>query len=219
MVSLGKFQNWFNVSTKEIALISVLASVWITSQTYLGPIISQTFHVHGVIQRFVGWLLMLVLAELTGKFGRVSIMATVAALATRMIRRRASLYIWMVGLGYVLGGLTFDLLFFIRLANNFEGRDRKGYLLTISVISGALALVPYLLYRLFISLLSSSTFQVGMYTFIAWILIPLPEGGAYFMVKGILLSFLGVFTRLPVLPRIKVWSPRKGVQGRRVLVR
>ena len=54
--------KWFD--TKELALISVFSSLWIVSQIYLGPIIGQITHVHGVIQRMFGWLLMIILARL-----------------------------------------------------------------------------------------------------------------------------------------------------------
>ena len=76
--------------------------------------------------------MMLVLAELTGKFGRVSTMASIVAIITRVIRRSASLYVFVVGLGYALGGLTFDILFFLPVTNNLEGKKRKIYLLIIS---------------------------------------------------------------------------------------
>lgn len=189
---MGKPGRGLNFNTKEIALISVLSSLWIVSQIYLGPIISQTIHVHGVTQRFVGWLLMLVLAELTGKFGRVSIMAAVAAFATRMVRRSASLYIWMVGLGYALGGLMFDLLFFMPFTSKFEGRTRKAYLLIISLVSGALALVPYLFFKLY---------SLGPYPFIVWIPTYAPTA-----VGDVVLNVLGTLTGLSILPRIKAWS-------------
>jgi len=191
---LGKLRKLLNLNTKEIALVSVFSAVWVTAQIYLGPTISQVTHVHGVAQRLVGWLLMLILAELTGKFGRVSIMATVAALATRIIRRSALLYIWMVALGYALGGLTFDLLFFIRRPNNPERKTRKSYLLTISFISGVVAIVPYVLFKLSTLLLPA---------FVIWI----PE---YFpkAVISIVLSVLGTLTGLSISPQIKPWSKR-----------
>lgn len=137
---------------------------------------------------------MLVLAELTGKFGRVSIMAAVAALATRMIRRSASLYMWMVGLGYALGGLTFDLLFFIPFTSNFEGRTRKVNLLIISLVSGALALVPYLLFKLY---------SLSLYPFIVWIPTYAPKA-----VKNVVLNVLGTLTGLSILPKIEAWKPK-----------
>lgn len=191
---MEKSRKRLNLSTKEIALVSTLSSVWIASQIYLGPIISQITQVHGVIQHLVGWLLMLILAELTGKFGRVSIMAAVAALATRVIRRSASLYIWVVGLGYALGGLVFDLLFFTPIANNLEGKTRKAYLLTISALSGAVVLVPYLFFQLY---------TLGIYTFIAFT----PQY-AYSIIKDTVLSVLGSLIGLSTLPQIKALSTR-----------
>jgi len=193
---LGESGKGFNFNTKEIALISVFSSLWIVSEIYFGPIISQTIHVHGVIQRFLGWLLMLVLAELIGKFGRVSIMAAVAALTTRMIRRSASLYIWMVGLGYALGGLTFDLLFFMPFTSKFEGRTRKAYLLIISLVSGALALVPYLFFKLF-------AFDWNLIAFIA-------SDPTYPLdaVKSVILNVLGTLTGLSILPKMEAWKSK-----------
>jgi len=191
---LEKSRKWLNLSTKEIALVSILSSVWIASQIYLGPVISQITQVHGVIQHLVGWLLMLILAELTGKFGRVSIMAAVAALATRVIRRSALLYIWVIGLGYALGGLVFDLLFFMPFANNLRGKNRNAYLLTISVLSGAVVLIPYLFFQLY---------TLGIYTFIAFT----PQY-AYSLIKDTVLSFLGTLIGLSISPQIKAWSTR-----------
>ncbi len=191
---MGKSRKLLNFSTNEIALVSVFSAVWIVSQIYLGPIIGQVTQVHGVAQRLVGWLLMLILAELTGKFGRVSIMATVAALATRMIRRSASLYVWVLGLGYVLGGLTFDLLFFMPIANNFEGKPRNVYLLATSLLSGLVVLVPYLLFKLY---------TLGTYAFVAFI-----PNYAYSTVKGTGLSFLGTLIGLSFSSQIKPWTAR-----------
>jgi len=42
---------------------------------------------------------MLVLAGLTGRFGRATAMPFIAAFATRIVRRSASLYALTVGLG------------------------------------------------------------------------------------------------------------------------
>ncbi|MFQ5758721.1 MAG: hypothetical protein ACE5IF_03505, partial [Candidatus Bathyarchaeia archaeon] len=157
-------------------------------------VIGQITHVHGVINRLVGWLLMLVLAELTSKFGRVSIMSTVAALATRIVRRSASLYALTVGLGYALAGLTFDILFFLPLAKNLEGRARKVYVLGCSIVSGIVALIPYLIFKFSV---------LGLYGFLA-----LSPIYAYSLVKGTLLGFLGTFIGLYLLPRVETWKPR-----------
>lgn len=190
------------INTKEIALVSVFSSIWIVSQIYLGPIIGQITKQHGVVQRVVGWLLMLILAELTGKFGRVSIMATVAALVTRLIRP-GPLYALFVGAGYALGGITFDLLFFMPLAHNFSGKTRYAYLLTIAVLSGVVAFIPYLLYKLYF---------LGIYAFIVWIPVY-----AYGMVRGVLLSVLGTLAGLSITPQIKKsslnWRARLGGAG------
>lgn len=185
---------WINLNTKEIALISVFSSVWVVSQIYLGPVIGQLTQVHGVINRLVGWLLMLVLAELTGKFGSVSIMATVAALATRIIRRSTSLYALTIGLGYALAGLIFDILFSLSLSNNLAGRGRKAYLLGCSVVSGVVALTPYLIFQFSV---------LGLHGFLV-----LSPRYTYSLVKGVLLSFLGTFTGLFVLPRLEIWKSR-----------
>ena len=111
-------------NTKELALISVLTSLWIVSQLYLSPVIFQITRQHGVTQRVMGWFLMLTLARLTGKFGRVTAMATIASLATRIIRLGAP-YSWFVGLGYALGGLTFDLYTFSQLLRTLKEELRK----------------------------------------------------------------------------------------------
>jgi len=137
---------------------------------------------------------MSILAELTGKFGRVSIMAAVAALVTRMVRSSASSYLWVLGLGYALGGLTFDLLFFVPIVNNFEGKTRNVYLLTVSLLSGLVVLVPYLFFKLY---------TLGIYAFIAFI----PEY-TYSTVKGTVLSVLGTLTSFSISLQIKPWIKR-----------
>ena len=183
-----KLLNW---STREIALVSILSAVWITSQIYLGPIVGQITGMHGMVNRLVGWFLLLVVAELTGKFGRASLMAVIASLVTRTIRR-SSLEGLIVGAGYVLGGLTFDLLFFVPIRRKPKGKTRTVYLLVMAIVSGVIASVPYLLYKLYF---------LGLYGFIAWIPV-----NAFRIVKEVLLSFLGVFIGLPILPQIKFWS-------------
>lgn len=185
---------FLNLETKEIALISTFSSIWILAQIYLGPIIGAITQIHGIINRLVGWMLMLLLAELTDKFGRVSVMASVAALATRIIRRSASLYALTVGLGYALAGLTFDALFFLPLIKNLKGKSRKMYILGVSIVSGVVALVPYLVFKYSV---------LGLYGFLTSSPIYI-----YSLVKGTILSFIGVLIGLPLLPRIKTWKPR-----------
>lgn len=180
-------------NTKELALISVLTSLWIVSQLYLGPVISRMTNVHGVIQRVMGWFLMLTLAELTGRFGRVTVMAAIASLATRVIRL-GRLYSWFVGLGYALGGLTFDLLYFFPVAKNLKGKAKKTYLLSISVLSGAVAIIPYLIFKFSV---------LGFYGFLIWI--PLY---AYTAVKNVVLNVLGTLIAISILPQIEVWASK-----------
>ncbi len=85
-IRITKLQGLQTFETKELALISVFSSFWIVSEIYFGPMISQLTHIHGVIQRLIGWFLMLILAELTGRFGRVTAMVIAASIATRIIR-------------------------------------------------------------------------------------------------------------------------------------
>ena len=140
---------------------------------------------------------MLVLAELTGKFGRVSIMASIVAIITRVIRRSASLYVFVVGFGYALGGLAFDTLFFLPVMNTLRGKKRKIYLVLISIISGAIASAPYLIYRFSV---------LGPAGFIALSpLVYIPN-----TIKGVLFSLLGTLFALSFSSRIKpIWSVSK----------
>jgi len=166
-------------TTKELTLIPVFSSVWIVSQIYLGPWIGQITQQHGIINRIVGWLLMLVLAGLTGRFGRATAMSFIAAFATRIVRRSASLYALTVGLGYALAGFIFDMLFFLPYTESLGGKTRKACLLAASIISGIIALASYLIFKFS---------MLGPYGFLAL----LPKY-AYSLDKGTLLSFLGTF--------------------------
>lgn len=177
---------------KELALISVFSSLWVVSEVSLGPTISQITQVHGVIERVLGWLLMFMLAELTGKFGRVTMMSAIASLATRIIRL-GRLYALFVGIGYALGGFTFDLLLFGSKETS-EGKHGKSYLILISFLSGTIALIPYLLFELSV---------LGSYGFILWI-----PYYVYAMVKGVILSVLGTTLGILVSPRIKSLRPK-----------
>jgi len=135
---------------------------------------------------------MIVLAELTNRFGRVSLMSPIAALATRIVRRSASLYALTVGLGYALGGLAFDILYFLPFASNLEGRSRKIYILACSVLSGIIAAVPYLTFKFY---------MLGLPGFLA-----LSPVYAYYLLKGTLLSFFGSLIGLSLTPKVKVWK-------------
>lgn len=85
-----------------MALISVFAALWIASQITLGPVIGSIslglVSLHGTVNRVAGWMMMLVLADVTGRFGRVTLRASVASLATRVIRLSALTGI-IVGIG------------------------------------------------------------------------------------------------------------------------
>jgi len=132
----------------------------------------------------MGWFLMLTLARLTGKFGRVTAMAAIVSLATRIIRMGPA-YSWFVGLGYALGGLTFDFLYFFPIVKNLKGRAEKTYLLGISVFSGTVALIPYIFFKFSV---------LGFYGFLIW-WIPLR-------------AFVGTLTGISILPQIEVWASK-----------
>jgi hypothetical protein len=121
-------------------------------------------------------------------------MATITSLATRVIRMGRP-YSWFVGFGYALGGLTFDLLYFFPIAKKFKGRAEKRYLLGISVFSGTVALIPYLLF-MFSSL--------GFYEFLIW-WIPFR---AFNSVKSVVLNVLGTLIGISALPQIEVWASK-----------
>ena len=180
------------MKNREIALISMFSAVWIASQMYLGPMIGQLTTVHGVVQRFMGWFLLLIIAELTGRFGRASALATVAAFATRVIRRSGSLYIWVVAVGYTLGGVAFDALFFLPVTKRLHGANRSGYLIAASLISGILAIFPYILYKLL---------TLGLYPFLVWL--PLYLSTPWIDVG---LNVAGTTAALLVAPKIRIFS-------------
>lgn len=173
------------LSTRDIALVAAFSAIWIASQTYLGPTISLITGVHGAIQRFVGWLLMVIMARITGRFGNVTIMAAVSSLATR-ISRSIQVYALFVGLGYAVGGLTFDLLYF--LPKNPKDAGKK-YTIFVSLVSGVAASIPYMLLYFF---------TLGFYGFLIWFPTYLPN-----LVKSVGLSILGALTGLSVLPLIE----------------
>ncbi len=192
-VATSKLRRIQKFSTKELALISVLSSLWIVSEVYLGPVIGQLTQVHGVVQRFFGWFLMLVLAWLTGRFGRVTAMASIASFATRIIRP-GQVYSLFVGFGYALGGLTFDLLFFVPKAKGFGGNTAKVYLLSMSAVSAAVASIPYLLFKLW---------TLGYLGFMFWV--PLYS---YEIARSTVLSVLGTLTGISIAPKIEIWAPK-----------
>ena len=94
------------MDSRDIALISVFAAVWMVAQITLGPIIGR-FSVgpvsfHGIVNKVVGWMLMVVLAYRSGRFGKVSTMTLIASLGTRIIRS-SPLSGFVTGVGYALG--------------------------------------------------------------------------------------------------------------------
>ncbi|MEM3056896.1 MAG: hypothetical protein QW639_06685, partial [Candidatus Bathyarchaeia archaeon] len=168
------------MKTRDIALIAVFAALWVTAETTLGPWIGRfrigLFSLHGMVNRVVGWMSMLIVAEVAGRFGRASMMSLVAAMGTRIIRI-SPLEGLLVGAGYALGGLIFDILFFTPLARRLGETRRRLYLLLASTISGALAIAPYLAFKLWI---------LGLYPFIA-----LSPTYAISTIKGILFNIVG----------------------------
>lgn len=192
-IKITKLQGLKTFETKELALISVFSSFWIVSEIYFGPMISQLTHIHGVIQRLIGWFLMLILAELTGKFGRVTAMAIIASIATRIIRPMR-IYALFVGAGYILGGFIFDILYFF-----FRKRVCKRgcvglYILGISVFSGTIAIIPYLTFKLL---------NLGMIGFMLWFPFYVPK-----MIKSIILNVIGTSIGISILPKIQSYTAR-----------
>jgi hypothetical protein len=161
-------------------------------QIYLGPMIGQLIQIHGVIQRMFGWFLMLILAKLTGRFGRVTTMSVIASLATRIIRP-GPIYSLFVGFGYAIGGFTFDLLYSFSF-DFFQNRSWKIYLLGISIFSGIIAFIPYLLFKFF---------ALGFYGFTIWI-----PFYSISMLRSLILNVLGTSIGISILPQIKVWSSK-----------
>jgi hypothetical protein len=180
-------------SSKELALVAIFSSLWTATQIYLGPLIGRLTGEHGVIQRFLGWLLMVLIARFTGKFGGVTLMAAVVSLATRIIRPGA-LYALFIGLGYAAGGLTFDLLYFCTIKRLHM---RKVFLLLISLVSNIIASIPYMLYRLAF---------LELYGFLIWLPFYLPD-----LIRSVLLGVAGTLTGLfiaqRVVARIKIILP------------
>lgn len=195
-------RNRRSFSTKEITLITVFSSLWAAAEIALGPIIGRLsigpLSLHGSINRLVGWFLMVVLAEVSGRFGRVTIMTSIATLVTRTIRVSA-LEGAIVGLGYALGGLTFDVLFFLPLSKGLKGRLRITYLYITYVISGVSALIPYLIFKFT---------ALGLYAFIA----TLPSYG-WSIFKGTLLSIVGASIGTPISRKVKsLWEVKGEVE-------
>lgn len=177
---------WTSFSSRDLALVSVFSSLWVVSQLQLGSFIGALTHVHGVANRTVGWMLMLLLAKMAGRFGRVTLMASVSALATRALRRSFSFYSLTVGLGYSLGGLVFDALYFS--LNTGVENPSAGRVIFTSVVSGLLASVPYLIFKLY---------SLGYLGFIAYV-----PSLVYSSGRGLIMSLMGSLIGLFILPRV-----------------
>jgi len=182
-------------NARDITLVSIFASIWIASQITLGPVIGRfsigPVSLHGVVNRVVGWMLMLVLADISAGFGMVSAMSLIAALGTRIIRL-SPLTGFVVGAGYALGGLAFDAILSNRHSAGLRGAPKKLLPLFASAISGALAMAPYVLFKL--SVLSLDAF------------LALAPVYAVSTIKGVLFSVVGTSLALSVLPRVKAAS-------------
>lgn len=188
------------MNSREIALISLFSAIWVASQITLGQAIGQITGLHGLTQRFLGWFLMLLLAEITERFGRVSLMATITASATRIVRYSAALHLWVVGLGYAIGGLTFDILFFIPSMRGLKGSYRAGYLIVASIASGVVTTLPYILFQLF---------SLGSVAFMVWLPVYLPKE-----LLNLGLNVLGTLTAIVIVPKIKIVFPALQLDAR-----
>lgn len=183
--------------TKEFTLMVTLASLWIAAEVTLGPVIGRVslgpLSMHGAIQHVVGWLLMVVVAELTNRFGRVTFMTAIAAVGTRAIR--ISLIEGMlVGLGYVIAGFLFDLLYFILSLKSVQ-KNRLPILL-ITVPTSIITLLPYLAFRYY--LLGPIAFLVLIPSYI------------FSMAKNVVFSIFGVLLALSILPRVEEVYLKRG---------
>ena len=93
-------------------------------------------------------------------------------------------------LGYSLGGVIFDLLYFFPM--NLRERAERMYIVVISVISGVAVLVPYVLFKFWV---------LGPDVFVVFI-----PYYAYSILKGTALSLVGVILGLIISPRVeRVW--------------
>lgn len=135
--------------TKDLVLSALFASFWASSQYLLGPYLGRIsigpISLHGSANRIAGWFSMTVLSSITEGFGPTTLMSAVAAIATRPLRVQQLEGI-IVGLGYFVGGLTYDVLKNALL----QGRDAgtRGHLF-LSLASALAASAPYLLYNLY----------------------------------------------------------------------
>ena len=181
------------MKTRELALAAIFSALWTALQLSLGHIIGRVsigpVSFHGTVNRIVGWLAMTVLAEYTVGFGKVTLMTAIAVTITRI--QRANVFMGLiVGLGYVLAGVLFDLLMNLR-----SSRGSRYYML-IAVITGFTAIVPYWLFKIYLL-----GFPGFLLTFPVY---------AYSAAKGIVLSFIGVGVGLTVNKALKMFQGKRG---------
>lgn len=131
---------------------------------------------------------MLVLADRSGRFGKVSTMTLIASLGTR-IKRSSPLSGFVTGAGYDLGDFVFDYLFFTGFTLRGQCVSEGAGLFISSLASGFVAIVPYLLFRF--TVLSPEAFVT---------LIPVY---AVSTIKGIFFSVIVTSIGLTILDRIK----------------
>ncbi len=133
---------------KSLAMAAMFSSLWIAGQLAFGPVVGQInlgpLSLHGVIERVLGWFLMATMTWLTTGFGRITLMASVAAIGTRLFRPPSFESI-TVGAGYALGGLIFDLLYFRIGAQRPKNRLASRF--WIVPFSAITASAPYLLWK------------------------------------------------------------------------
>ena len=193
-----KKRTVLRITTRETALIAIFSAIWIASEIVLGPVVGRfslgPISLHGVVNRVVGWMLMLIMAETCQKFGRVTLMSLVAVLGTRMIRLSLLEGI-AVGAGYILGGLAFDAMFFT-CAKGLRERPRVLLILSSSAVSGILASLPYVVLQLLVT--SPEAFLA---------LTPLYLTST---LKGTLFSVAGTSLGLSISSRIKGKLPAQG---------
>lgn len=179
------------MNTKEIALITTTAAAWASIQLVLGPYIGRIsigpISFHGAVNRLVGWFLMTTMSFIVTRFGRITSMTLIAALITRIIRLRLIEGL-LVGLGYILAGLTFDLLI------NVKGSRTTLYYIVVAVTSGFVVLIPWWMWRIYILTPMGFLLLFPYY--------------AYSLIKGLVLSVLGTSLALASMPVLKKTLPK-----------
>lgn len=162
------------MKTKELTLIIMFSALWAALELLLGQIIGRIsigpISFHGAVNRIVGWFLMIILAEWTSSFGKITLMAMIASIITRIQRVRI-LEGLIVASGYVLAGFIFDILASIK--------RNKGlyYYNIIGIVTGFAAIIPYWISRIYILGFLGFAFSFPIY--------------AYSAIKGLFFSMIG----------------------------